>query len=92
LKDVDPGAARGAGQARSGGTLKRAGLVLAAAAAALPVGLVITFVLSPLWSGIERVFEVESMGHSGPATWCYLVVYAATTLALAASLLALRGR
>jgi hypothetical protein len=35
------------------------------------LGLGLTFLLWPLWSWVEAVSGVESMGHSGPATWCY---------------------
>ena len=50
--------------------LKALGLV----AVALPVSIVATFLLSPFWSWLEASTGVESIGHSGPADWCYLVV------------------
>ena len=49
--------------------------VLLVGIVALPVALVATFLLLPLWRWIERVSGVESIGHSGPATWCFVVVY-----------------
>jgi hypothetical protein len=30
----------------------------------------------PLWSWIEASFGIESIGHSGPADWCFVAVYA----------------
>ena len=51
--------------------------------ASLPLGVILTLVLLPLWRWIEERFEIESVGHSGPATWCYLVTMLACVLALA---------
>lgn len=42
----------------------------------LPVTLIVTFMLFPLWSWIEDSFNIESVGHSGPAEWCFVVVFA----------------
>jgi hypothetical protein len=41
----------------------------------LPVAIVATIMLVPFWSWLERVSGVETIGHSGPADWCYLAVY-----------------
>ena len=41
----------------------------------LPVAFVLTMMLAPFWSTIERRWGIESLGHSGPAPWCYSVVY-----------------
>jgi hypothetical protein len=41
----------------------------------LPISFGLTIVLLPLWRWIESTFEIESVGHSGPAVWCYLVCY-----------------
>ena len=43
----------------------------------LPVTFVGTIVLLPLWSWIESRSGIESVGHSGPADWCFLAVAAA---------------
>lgn len=64
-----------------------AGLLLAS----LPLGVVVTLLLLPLWSWIEENFGIESVGHSGPADWCYLVTIFACALALL-SLYAVRVR
>jgi len=50
--------------------------VVAIALVALPVTFVVTFLLMPLWSWIESRFHIESVGHSGPANWCFFIVYA----------------
>ena len=61
---------------------------LAIALLALPPAAVATLVLMPLWSRIEASAGIESVGHSGPATWCYV----ATWIALSAVLAALASR
>lgn len=43
---------------------------------ALPVAFVLTMMLAPVWSAIERRWGIESLGHSGPAAWCYALVFA----------------
>lgn len=35
--------------------------------AAVPVAVIGTMLLHPLWSWIEATYGIESMGHSGPA-------------------------
>lgn len=61
--------------------------------AAAPFAFVAAAVLSPLWSWIEASTGLESMGHSGPATWCYLATWIAlSALGLLAWRGALRGR
>jgi len=42
-----------------------------------PPAFILTIVLMPLWSHIEATYGVESVGHSGPADWCFEVTYAA---------------
>jgi len=49
---------------------------------------VMTLLLMPLWSRIEASAGIESVGHSGPAAWCYV----ATWIAVSALLAALAGR
>ena len=44
-----------------------------------PASIVITLFLLPLWSWVEDASGVESIGHSGPAEWCYLVIFLALT-------------
>jgi len=47
----------------------------------IPIAIIATFLLSPLWSWIESTYGIESMGHSGPSEWCFVVVYAALNVA-----------
>jgi hypothetical protein len=51
---------------------------LAAFVVCAVLGIGLTFFLLPLWSWIEAFTGFESIGHTGPATWCFV----ATTLAL----------
>ena len=44
-------------------------------AVCLPAAFIATLLLSPLWSWIEATYGIESIGHSGPAEWCFYVVY-----------------
>jgi hypothetical protein len=48
---------------------------------ALPVALVVTILLLPLWRWIEAKYGIESIGHSGPADWCFEAVYGLVLLA-----------
>ncbi len=49
--------------------------VLAILFFSLPACLIVTFLLFPFWSWLEATFQVESVGHSGPADWCFFAVY-----------------
>ena len=44
--------------------------------ACMPATFIGTFALYPLWSWIESRSGIESVGHSGPADWCFWTVYA----------------
>lgn len=46
------------------------------AAAALPLSAIMTLALLPLWRVIEERYGIESVGHSGPADWCFILLYA----------------
>ena len=54
---------------------------------AVPIAVIGTFLLMPLWRWIERVWALEAIGHSGPATWCFVATYG---VALATMLLVRR--
>jgi hypothetical protein len=47
--------------------------------AVAPLAFVAAAVLSPLWAWIEASTGLESIGHSGPASWCYLATWAAVS-------------
>ena len=48
-------------------------VALLLALASLPLGVIVTLALLPFWRWLEASYAVESVGHSGPAEWCYLV-------------------
>jgi hypothetical protein len=54
---------------------KKALLWIGAAIAALPLALILTILLWPFWNWFELVSGIESLGHSGPAAWCFFAVY-----------------
>jgi hypothetical protein len=41
----------------------------------VPASVVATILLLPLWSWVEASLGIESVGHSGPAEWCYAVTF-----------------
>ena len=49
---------------------------LAIAVIGAPLAFIATFLLTPVWSWYERTTAIESVGHSGPASRCFIVVYA----------------
>ena len=49
--------------------------MLAVVLVAAPASILLTLLLLPFWSWFEASFAVESVGHSGPAEWCYVSVY-----------------
>ena len=53
------------------------GLVLVLLA---PVAIAITFYMLPLWMWIELHYQIESVGHSGPAEWCFVATYVVLAL------------
>jgi hypothetical protein len=62
-------------------TLQRTlGTLVLIAGGSLPVTFVFTYSLMPLWRILERDFGIESVGHSGPARWCFGVVYTTAVL------------
>jgi hypothetical protein len=57
--------------------LRRVGLLLAVPLTAAGLGVAITLLLIPFWGWLEANLGVESIGHSGPAEWCYVVTFVA---------------
>ena len=47
------------------------GIVLMSA----PLSVFATLLLLPFWSWLEASAGIESVGHSGPAEWCYLATF-----------------
>ncbi|HVI25421.1 MAG TPA: hypothetical protein VM576_04420 [Xanthomonadaceae bacterium] len=46
---------------------------LVVAVACVPLSALLTLAALPLWRWIEARTGIESIGHSGPAGWCWLV-------------------
>lgn len=57
--------------------LRDAFRLLAWAVLCAPVAVAVTVLVWPAWGWFESVTGIEALGHSGPATWCYLATYAA---------------
>lgn len=55
---------------------KLATLVVVVLIAGAPLAVGVTLPLMPLWRWLEAAVQIEAVGHSGPASWCYLIVYA----------------
>jgi hypothetical protein len=51
--------------------LARVLATMASGMLSLVLGAMLTLVLMALWSWIEAATGIESVGHSGPAGWCY---------------------
>ena len=65
-----------------------AAIVLVAA----QVSVATTFLLMPVWLWVEARSSIEAVGHSGPAEWCYLLVFTVLTTAAAVGYLLRRRR
>lgn len=50
---------------------------------AASLSIMATILLLPLWSWVEASMGIESVGHSGPAGWCYAAVFLILTGAVA---------
>jgi hypothetical protein len=59
--------------------------------ASAPASILLTLLLLPFWRWLEQGQGIESVGHSGPAEWCYAAVFVACVVLLG-SLYALRVR
>jgi hypothetical protein len=67
-------------------------LGLGAALVSVPIGIILTLVLTPFWSWLEATTGIESVGHSGPSDWCYWVIVCSVFSAIAALLFARERR
>ena len=73
--------------------MRRAITFLILALLCAPLAVVLTLVSWQAWGWIEAATGIESLGHSGPASWCYVFVYAVLLgLLCAFALLAPRRR
>lgn len=71
-------------------SLRTALVALGIPALTLPVAFVATFLSMPLWSAIESSTGIESVGHSGPAEWCFVAMWALATCTAFAIVVAVR--
>ena len=65
--------------------MKRVWLSLGVLVLSLPLGVLLTLLLLPLWRWLEDTAGIEAIGHSGPAAWCYgpaIAAFAVLGLAL----------
>lgn len=56
--------------------LARPAIAAAVLLLCVPPAIIATLLLLPFWRWLEMTYGIESIGHSGPAEWCYLAVYA----------------
>lgn len=54
---------------------KGTGIGLLICSIALPAAFIITVLTFRFWRWLESATGIESFGHSGPAEWCYWLVY-----------------
>lgn len=69
---------------------QRLAITVAILVLGVPFTFAATIALLPLWSMIEERYGIESVGHSGPADWCFWVVFGAYLLI--AAIVAIRVR
>jgi len=48
----------------------------------VPLSLLLTLSLMTFWRWLEATHGIESIGHSGPAEWCYLAAFLACLIIL----------
>jgi hypothetical protein len=51
--------------------MKRILMAILLLVVALPLAGLLTWMLMPIWNWVESSLGIESVGHSGPAGWCY---------------------
>ena len=51
------------------------GTAVAIVILSFPVSVLLTLLLVPLWRWLEGSYGLESVGHSGPAEWCYVATF-----------------
>jgi hypothetical protein len=54
--------------------VKKLLVFIAICGVAVPVTGFLTLVLFPFWDWFEKQSGIESLGHSGPADWCFVAV------------------
>ena len=72
--------------------MKRILILLLLLILALPVSAIVAWVLLQLWDWLERTFGIESVGHSGPADWCYWLTFCTVVLLISTVWIIIRRR
>lgn len=47
----------------------------------VPLSYLLTLLLFPFWNYVEATTGIESAGNSGPAAWCFVLVFVLMLLA-----------
>ena len=55
--------------------IARAGIGLLVFSISLPTAFFLMMITFPFWRWFETATGIESFGHSGPAEWCFWLVY-----------------
>lgn len=55
--------------------MKRLGWIVALLGLGLPAAFGLTFATWRFWRWFEEASGIESFGHSGPAGWCFWLIY-----------------
>ena len=63
-------------------TIRHVLAVLTILLISVPTSVLLTLLLLPLWRGLEQNFGIESVGHSGPAEWCFGAMFVACVVTL----------
>lgn len=50
---------------------------------ALPLAIVLTFLLLPFWSWLETTWGIEAVGHASLSEWCFVATWIALGVPLA---------
>jgi hypothetical protein len=67
-------------------------VVLAILVISMPPAFMLTIALMPVWSHVEATYGIESVGHSGPADWCFELTYVLVVALVGASFAAVMRR
>ena len=72
--------------------LKLLGITLLSVVLAIPLTILVVLNSGSVLRGIERRWEIEVIGHSGPADWVILVIWLMLSLTIAGTIAAIRNR
>ena len=61
-------------------SMERAGIGILIFSLSLPSAFFLTILTFRFWRWLETVTGIESFGHSGPAGWCFWLVYGVLVL------------